>query len=309
MLSPSRSLLQESLRFPAVSSTIRMITHIMDVYQVCLHLYNQYLTIKILAVFFYPGNLLLVAFTIKTATSSVNLNAYSSKLPINRTTSVRIEAVGRYVMIFLNDTLSSIKGINENSNRISGKATGMLSDPWSSAAPVSVSQIRMSSLNSSKITDPDSEVLREIPKTLLIYNSLFDDCSQEGGADAGCGRNLQCNTFSDGKSSCEPVKNSLLKLLHSIDETDVNSIIISRKHQTCGISSRYGNTCSQTTADGNLTCSEVDAIVKGRISTKWICLSDNELSNSHIQKRIVKRTFWYSDGDMTKSLGQNYKAL
>jgi len=268
---------------------------------------------------FFPNStklLIYVSTTISVAegfsySSSLPLNSktfsYSSSLPLNSKTNVRLEAVEQYLMLFLNNTLNRMIAVN--GTRLIGNATVLLSNPWFPSAEVSMSSIRMSSLISSKITNPDSEILTEIPKALLIYNSLFDDCSQEVGADAGCGRNLQCNTFSDGISSCEPVKNSLVKLLHSIDETDVDSIIISRKHQTCGKSSRYRNTCSQTTADGNLTCSEVDAIVKGKISTKWICLSDNELPNSHLQKRIVKRRFWYSDGDMTESFGQNYKAL
>ena len=234
----------------------------------------------------------------------------SSSLPLNSKTSVRVEAVGKYLMLFLNNTLNRMVAVN--GNRFSGEATAVLSNPWDPPAQASISHIQMSSLINSTITDPDSDTLSEIPKALLIYNSLFDDCNQDAGADAGCGLNLQCNTFSDGKSRCEPVKNTLVKLLHSIDESDVDSIIISRWHQTCGKSSRYKNTCSKTTAAGNptnLACTEVNAVVKGAISKKWICLNENDLSISPLQKRIVKKTFWYSRGDVGPRFGQLIQAL
>ena len=200
----------------------------------------------------------------------------SSSLPLNSRTSVRVEAVGKYLMMFLNNTLDRMVAVN--GTRLYGNATAMLSNPWFPAAPASISHIRMSSLINSTITDPDSDdSLSTIPKGLLIYNSLFDDCSQKATADAGCGHNLQCNTFSDGKSSCEPVQNTLVNLLHSINETDVDSIIISKWHQTCGISSRYNNTCSQTPGNLSLTCASVDAIVDGTMGVKWICLNEAEM--------------------------------
>ena len=260
--------------------------------------------------FFFNRNSTDLLIYVSTTKSAAEGFYGGSSLPLNGKTSVRLEAVGQYLMLFLNNTLDRMMAVN--GTRVFGNASVLLSNPWFPSAEVSMSSIRMSSLISSTIINPSSEVLSEIPKALVIYNSLFDDCSPEAGADAGCGHNLQCNTFSDGKSSCEPVKNSLVKLLHTIDESDVDSIIISKMHQTCGKSSRYKNTCSQTTADGNptnLTCSEVDAIVLGERSTKWICLNANELSSSSLQKRIVKRTFFYSNGDINQSFGQNYKAL
>ena len=230
--------------------------------------------------------------------------SYSSALPLNSRTRVRIEAVGQYMMLFLNNTFDRMVAVN--GTQYFGNANVLLSDPWAPSAKALISSIRMSSLISSHITKSDSGTNGDIPKSLLIYNSLFDDCSKAAGADAGCGHNLQCNTFSDGKSSCEPVANSLISFLHSIDESDTNSIIVSKWHQTCGLSSRYRNTCSQTA--GPLTCSKVYAIVKGQESTKWICLRNNEL-DSRLQKRIVIRRFWYSDDDAGRSYGQNYRAI
>ena len=266
--------------------------------------FNTYLNL-FLALYFSPNSTLLRSFV--STTFKANEGFYGGvKLPLNSKTQVRFEAVGQYLMMFLNNTLDRMMAVN--GTRYFGNATLFISNPLIPSAAASISSIRLSSLINSTITNPDSKISVGIDTSLLIYNSLFDDCSKEAGADAGCGLNLQCNTFSDGKSTCEPVKNSLVSLLHSIDETDVDSIIISRRHQTCGISSRYGNTCSQTTTDEKLTCSEVDAIVKGGISLKWICLTDNDINN-HLQKRIVKRPFFYSAADTSQSLGQNYKAL
>ena len=196
-------------------------------------------------------------------------------------------------MIFFNTTLSSIRCINETRERVSGDATALLSSPWHPPAQASISSIRMSSL-----------------KTLnRIKNSIFDDCSYNDGAGAGCGRNLQCNAFSDGNASCEPTENALIKFrlgLNGLTETqELDSIIVSELYQTCGISSRYNNICSQTTKAGTLICTEVAAIVKGARSTKWICLN----GNSPLQKRAVPaKLYCYSDCSNI-SFGQNYKVV
>jgi hypothetical protein len=137
-----------------------------------------------------------------------------------------------------------------------------------------------------------------------IYNSLFDDCSEEEGADAGCGRNLQCNSFSDGKASCGPIANSMVTLIRTINDTEIDSIIVSQWHQTCGVSSRYNNKCS---TDGvPLFCRPVEAIVNGEMGVKSICLIKSELQP--IEKRVVKlMKFCYSG--CAASFGQLYKAL
>ena len=192
-------------------------------------------------------------------------------------------------------------GINETSSRVFGNATAILSNPWHPAADASISPIRMSSLN----TIPPMNV-SGIPSDLKIFNSIFDDCSYDAGADAGCGNNLQCNAFSDGKASCGPVANSLIKFLHTINETDTDSIIISKWHQTCGISTRYRNTCSQTTSAGRLTCTPVQAIVDGEFGLKSVCLTDADLRR--LQRRIVKsQVFCYSD--CSKRFGMSVKTI
>jgi len=217
-------------------------------------------------------------------------------LPLHSTTRVRVEAVGRYRTIFLNNTLlGNMKALNYTHDY--GNATALLSSPDEIPADASISSIRMSPLiTSSRVNSTGNTT--DIPEVQLIYNSLFDDCSNEEGADAGCGRNLQCNSFEDGKATCGPVANSMVKLLHSIDDSEIDSIIISQRHQTCGSSSRYKNKCA--TIDGfSLTCTPVTAIVKGLVSEKSICLADFELNR--LQKRPVS-TFWYSGGH-----GANYR--
>ena len=206
------------------------------------------------------------------------------------------------MMIFLNDSLSSMIGISEPRDRIFGTATAVVSSPWSPAADASISPIRM--FNRNTITSAANTT--GIPPHLIITNSIFDDCSPQFGADAGCGRDLQCNKFSDGKASCGPIDNVLVKLLNGnrIDETDTNPILISKRYQTCGISSRYDNTCIQTSAAGKLTCTSVPAIVQGGVeSTKWICLNDVDISR--LQKRAV-RLYCYAD---CKGTGQDWRAV
>ena len=244
------------------------------------------------------------------ATKSFNEAVTSVDLPINCESHVRIEAVGRYVMIFFNNTLSSMKGIDKEIDRIYGHATAMISDPWYYAAKASVSSIRMSSL---KTIPPKN--LKGIPPQRQSANSLFDDCSPEFGADAGCGHNLQCNAFSDGRSSCGPVETAAIyfktlpRALTTKEELD--SLIVSEQHQTCGKSSRYNNTCAQTDKEvGKLTCTEVHAVVKGTESKKWICLNDKHLKDLKSQKKekraVSPRTFCYSD--CSYSFGQKWSA-
>jgi hypothetical protein len=226
-------------------------------------------------------------------------------LPLHSTTRVRIEAVGRYRMIFLNNTLGNMKALNYTHDY--GKATALLSSPNRNTADASISSVRMSPLITSSRVNHSGNT-SDIPEVLLIYNSLFDDCSNEEGADAGCGRNLQCNSFEDGKASCGPVANSMVNLLHSLDDSETDSIVISRRHQTCGSSSRRKNKCATT--DGfSLTCTPVTAIVKGRVSEKSICLADFEIRR--LQKRPVRATFWYSGGHgyEAQNFGTNWKAI
>jgi hypothetical protein len=252
------------------------------------------------------------------------LGAAYPSLPLNCTTRVRIEVVGRYLMVFQNNTLSGMRALNFTRffgntldgkpnplSLLSGNATVMLSGASQPAANASISSIRMSPLISSiRVNSTGNST--GIPEVLLIYNSLFDDCSKEEGADAGCGHNLQCNAFADGKASCGPVKNLMVKLLHRLDDSEAESIIVSQRHQTCESSSRYNNRCAKTDTY-SLTCTPVTAIVKGQVSEKSICLADFEIRR--LQKRPVRATFWYSGFEsrrpltQSQNLGTNWKAI
>jgi hypothetical protein len=72
---------------------------------------------------------------------------------------------------------------------------------------------------------PDFE---EGKKKLLIYNSAFDNCSPKEGAQSGCGKNLQCNSYTTlsgiNRWNCEP----------SLKAKSYRGIIYSQLGQTCG---------------------------------------------------------------------------
>jgi hypothetical protein len=211
-------------------------------------------------------------------------------------------------MVFFNNSLNNMKALNYTRISDNGNAFGFLSSSqWNSPALANISSIRMSSRITSQPANSTGNSTG-IPHMRLIYNSLFDDCSKEVVADAGCGHNLQCNRFSDGKASCGPVANSMVKLLHSYNDEETYSIVVSKWHQTCGSSSRYNNKCA-TTDGRSLTCESVTAIVDGQIGEKSICLADFE--TQHLQKRPVRDTFWYSGGRgyEAQNFGTNWKAV
>ena len=67
-------------------------------------------------------------------------------MPLNSKTQVRIEAVGKEVAIFFNNSivhLSAQQGV-----RISGNATVMMSSPWYPAAIANISSITLTSISS-----------------------------------------------------------------------------------------------------------------------------------------------------------------
>ena len=74
---------------------------------------------------------------------SVNegISSSFSALPINCLTKVRVEAVGRDVHLYLNNTLDS--AVQLSSERVFGDAILYVSDPWHPAAVGSISSINM----------------------------------------------------------------------------------------------------------------------------------------------------------------------
>ena len=65
-------------------------------------------------------------------------------LPLNATTNVRVEAVGREVFLFFNNTFDSM--VTVSADRISGEAILFAPNPWSHPALASIESIQMKSL-------------------------------------------------------------------------------------------------------------------------------------------------------------------
>ena len=78
--------------------------------------------------------------------NNVNDGIYASTkaLPLNAKTSVRFEAVGRDLLLFLNNTLDSIATVS--GDRYSGAATVYVSGPWGAPASARIASIKMSAI-------------------------------------------------------------------------------------------------------------------------------------------------------------------
>lgn len=96
-----------------------------------------------IAIFFIAGTTKLQVVTSTLANSNEGLNS-STALPLNYKTSVRIEASGLQLRIFLNNTLDSFSTLS--GTRYSGIATLYVSDPWYPAATAYLSSINMATL-------------------------------------------------------------------------------------------------------------------------------------------------------------------
>jgi len=240
------------------------------------------------AIFFLPWTTQLQVF-VATSNDNTNLGIYSSKnaLPLNAKTSVRIEAVGRDVLLFLNNSLDSVGTVF--ADRLSGAATVYVSSPWETPAVASIFSINLSSINSFTTFSTSAFNLNLIDG-LIIYNSIYDDCSVAFGADAGCGTNLQCKKLSIGYR-CVPNGYN-----EAIMGSGVGVAGISALNQTCGISTLNKNVCSVTSSAEPLGCTAVPAYVNGLISTKSICLPWSSYNSPKLAKRAV-RAAYYSFGN------------
>jgi hypothetical protein len=91
--------------------------------------------------------------TVRVATKN-NVNegiwASSRSLPVNATTSVRVEAFGRDVLLFLNNSFSIM--VTVSADRIFGEATLYISNPWYAPALASISSIQMKSISSLSVS-------------------------------------------------------------------------------------------------------------------------------------------------------------
>ena len=78
--------------------------------------------------------------------NNVNAGIFASivSLPLNATTNVRVEAVGREVFLFLNDSFDTMATVS--ADRIFGEATLFAPNPWSTAALATIGSIQMKSI-------------------------------------------------------------------------------------------------------------------------------------------------------------------
>ena len=68
-----------------------------------------------------------------------------TNLPLQAKTNVRIEAVGKDIALFLNNTFEGNARVS--ADRISGDATVYVSDPWHPSASVNLGNIKMTEIN------------------------------------------------------------------------------------------------------------------------------------------------------------------
>lgn len=76
-----------------------------------------------------------------TANVNEEIRASGRSLPLNATTNIRVEAFGRDVFLYLNNSLDTM--VTVSADRISGEATLYASNPWHTTASVSIGSIQM----------------------------------------------------------------------------------------------------------------------------------------------------------------------
>jgi hypothetical protein len=78
------------------------------------------------------------------------ISASIASLPLNATTNVRVEAFGRTLLLFFNNTFDSM--VTVSADRIFGAATLYISNPWYAPALASISSIQMKSISSLSVS-------------------------------------------------------------------------------------------------------------------------------------------------------------
>ncbi len=121
----------------------------------------------VVAIFFRPGSTRLA---VRVATkNNVNEGIWASdrSLPVNATTSVRVEAFGRDVLLFLNNTFDS--KVSVSADRVFGAATLHISNPWYTPALASISSIQMKSISSLSVST--AGVFNGLLTKLAVYET------------------------------------------------------------------------------------------------------------------------------------------
>ena len=91
-----------------------------------------------------PNSTLLYIFI--STLSNANDGVAAPALPMNETTNIKVEAFGKEVFIFYNSSLVALSTLNDT--RISGNATVLISDPWTSPAKAAITSISLTSISS-----------------------------------------------------------------------------------------------------------------------------------------------------------------
>ena len=68
----------------------------------------------------------------------------TGSLPLNATTNVRVEAFGRTLLLYFNNTFDSM--VTVSADRISGAATLYISSPWNTPASAIIGSYQMKSI-------------------------------------------------------------------------------------------------------------------------------------------------------------------
>ena len=99
----------------------------------------------IVAIWFVGGTTKLHVRVATTTNVNDGIDSSIAALPLNCTTSVRVEAFGRDVILFLNNSVDTM--VTVSADRIFGEAMVYASDPWHTPAPASFGFIKMESLS------------------------------------------------------------------------------------------------------------------------------------------------------------------
>ncbi len=97
----------------------------------------------IVAIWFVAGTTQLRVRVATSANVNDGIESSTASLPLNATTNVRLEALGRVVLLYLNNSYDSM--VTVSADRIFGAATLSISDTWSPSASAHIGSIQMKS--------------------------------------------------------------------------------------------------------------------------------------------------------------------
>ena len=108
------------------------------------------INLSIVAIWFVAGTTKLHIRVATLKKANAGIFASIGSLPLHATTNVRVEALGREVFLFLNNSFDSMASLS--ADRIFGAATLFVSNPWQPPALATVGSIQMKSLSALTVT-------------------------------------------------------------------------------------------------------------------------------------------------------------